>query len=404
MQKIRTGLRRRNLPYEIAIEQLDKIEDPDAIPAMEAILSLDSRQTALKVIDKLTAMQVTPATRSLARHAVFSPWLDVRQRAASSLQDRNADGYVPLMLGAMYQPISSRTFAVRTRGGMAFRHNLILEGQNNRQQVFIDSTLPSELMQQEVHQQNLNTKLLNQRIADALNIATDQKLSDSPQEWWQWWNLQNEIYVEGQKPIRSSSNNGQLARIKRNLDFQQAESNRQAAIRAQIARDAQMFPMSALLSGSSIGGCDCLAAGTIVWTSRGPMAVEKLQVGDMLLSQHTETGELTYKPVLRPTIRPASVLIQIHIGNEIIQASGGHPFWVAGEGWIKARQLRSGMILHGLTGPLRIGLVEDGKKQKSYNVILDDFHTYFVGESQLLSHDNTVRQPTDAIVPGLLER
>ncbi|GAF79892.1 unnamed protein product, partial [marine sediment metagenome] len=32
------------------------------------------------------------------------------------------------------------------------------------------------------------------------------------------------------------------------------------------------------------------------------------------------------------------------------------------------------------------------------------FHTYFVGKTKILSHDNTIREPTDALVPGLLSR
>jgi hypothetical protein len=34
--------------------------------------------------------------------------------------------------------------------------------------------------------------------------------------------------------------------------------------------------------------------------------------------------------------------------------------------------------------------------------VVADFHTYFVGEAKILSHDNTIRQPTNAVVPGLV--
>jgi len=33
-----------------------------------------------------------------------------------------------------------------------------------------------------------------------------------------------------------------------------------------------------------------------------------------------------------------------------------------------------------------------------------DFHTYFVGEALILSHDTTPNEPTNALVPGLVER
>ena len=40
-------------------------------------------------------------------------------------------------------------------------------------------------------------------------------------------------------------------------------------------------------------------AGTLVHTDRGLVRIEKIRVGDMVLSQPEETGELTHKRVLR---------------------------------------------------------------------------------------------------------
>ena len=39
----------------------------------------------------------------------------------------------------------------------------------------------------------------------------------------------------------------------------------------------------------------------------------------------------------------------------------------------------------------------------TYNLIVADFHTYFVGSSLVLCHDNTHSQPTNVMVPGLRE-
>ena len=47
------------------------------------------------------------------------------------------------------------------------------------------------------------------------------------------------------------------------------------------------------------------------------------------------------------------------------------------------------------SGPSHTGL------EATYNLIVADFHTYFVGEGKILSHDNTIREPTVALVPGL---
>jgi hypothetical protein len=45
--------------------------------------------------------------------------------------------------------------------------------------------------------------------------------------------------------------------------------------------------------------------------------------------------------------------------------------------------------------------VETGSEAETYNLIVDSFHTYFVGEGKVLCHDNTVRRPTHCAVPGL---
>ena len=36
-----------------------------------------------------------------------------------------------------------------------------------------------------------------------------------------------------------------------------------------------------------------------------------------------------------------------------------------------------------------------------YNLIVADFHSYFVGKAMVYSHDITARKPTDLLVPGL---
>ena len=39
-----------------------------------------------------------------------------------------------------------------------------------------------------------------------------------------------------------------------------------------------------------------------------------------------------------------------------------------------------------------------------FNFQVEDFHTYFVTEAKILTHDNTMRGPTTALVPGLVSR
>ena len=37
---------------------------------------------------------------------------------------------------------------------------------------------------------------------------------------------------------------------------------------------------------------DCLMPDTIVWTATGPMPIERIKVGDLVLSQNSDTGDI----------------------------------------------------------------------------------------------------------------
>ncbi|MEZ6104079.1 MAG: hypothetical protein R3E01_34495 [Pirellulaceae bacterium] len=89
--------------------------------------------------------------------------------------------------------------------------------------------------------------------------------------------------VSGEKPIRYVSFNREVYVP----DPTQSASS--------VANSA-FAPLSSAASQPSYH-MDCLAAGTTVWTDRGPLAIEKVESGDLVLSQHPETGELAYKPV-----------------------------------------------------------------------------------------------------------
>jgi hypothetical protein len=60
------------------------------------------------------------------------------------------------------------------------------------------------------------------------------------------------------------------------------------------------------------------------------------------------------------------------------------------------------MRLHTAQGTATIqNVTTETDKQPAYNLIVPDFHTYFVGTDHVLSYDNTPLQPTTCKVPGL---
>ena len=307
----------------------------------------------------------------------------------------------------MYSPATSQMQVARGGDGeLLYRHVFYREGQDERQLLVLDTEfqrvpvaggdraealgraarqLRTSAFQREVQlgRQNLLTRRLNERIAAALKTATGEDHPADPNAWWQWWNDENEVFVEGEKTLQTSYRSERVAVVDRPVTGGGA-------------------------SGGSTGGGqrrgDCLAAGTPVWTATGPKAIEQIEVGDLVLSQDPDSGELAYKPVLQTTVRPRGPLVRVTIGDEQFETSGGHLFWVSGEGWVKSRELEPGMDLHTPRGTRVVRDCQSGSEQETYNLVVADFATYFVGPDKLLSHDNTVREPTERVVPGLVAK
>jgi len=391
-----------------AAKKLFEIREPAAIPAIEAIVSPVSDEAGRLVVDLLAAMSDPAASLSLARHAVYYPSHLVRDAAASKLATRDKHGFVPQLIGMLYLPVRSEVVAGVLPGGrIGYRHSFVREGSDRNEMLVLDTEYfrvqqaggdgalsaaraaldaaeTARARELAAEAQNRFQSQLNDRITRTLKIATGQNLPAQPESWWKWWNDYNELLAQGPKTVQVS------------------QEYRSSAI-------VDIVPTSSGGSGGSGGGtgqfqvfAECLVAGTPVWTASGLLAVEKIKVGDLVLSQNAESGELALKPVLRTTIRPRGQTVKFTAGEESFESSGGHVFWVAGDGWKKASELRSGMVLHACGGPARVKSVETGRTTETYNLVVADFNTYFIGRQKILSHDFTMRQPSRVAVPGLL--
>jgi hypothetical protein len=68
-----------------------------------------------------------------------------------------------------------------------------------------------------------------------------------------------------------------------------------------------------------------------------------------------------------------------------------------------AKELAPGQRLQSVSGSLAIADIAPAANGNAYNLVVSDFGTYFVGQKQLLVHDNTLRKPTSTVVPGLVK-
>ena len=178
--------------------------------------------------------------------------------------------------------------------------------------------------------QNANRAIAqsNARVVAVLHAATGLDLGDDPNKWWEWWlSDYNEL-----GPSAASGN-----------DPNQSKRG----------KPEYLFNVVPVEMGTS-----CFAPETKVWTQLGRSPIKKIKVGDRVLSQNVETGELAYKPVLGVTLRPPHPRIKIDAGKESIAATPGHPFWVDGKAWQLAKQLEAGQLLHSLSGGVPVASAE----------------------------------------------
>ena len=137
----------------------------------------------------------------------------------------------------------------------------------------------------------------------------------------------------------------------------------------------------------------CFAAGTLVHTIDGPRAIDKIQVGDRVLSQNTSTGLLVFEPVVATHLSEPSSTLRLMIGGETIVATGIHRFWKAGKGWTMARELKPGDRLRMVGGVVAIDAIEADVTQPVYNLDVAVNRDFFVGKTGLLVHDFSFVQP-----------
>jgi pretoxin HINT domain-containing protein len=402
---------------KVAATRLGEINDSVAIPAIVQA-AMASEAFGVAALDHLAKSQGYEASQALAFLAVSSQSPTLRATAIEKLQERRLDDFVPMLLSMMHgsirvkdaiknqQPeklliredadrivivehaISTGTdwvyiWSIRrpwinglypaTRENMQQWPGSRLNGAQAKLEFARTSSDNSRLQQDysyafssRVDQANDVSESFNQKAGETLAAVSGQQESSNPSFWWTWWSIQTG-YQELPKQVV-------------------------------IVRETERKP------DRIIGTIQrsCLVAGTLVWTDRGFMAVEKIAAGDRVLAKCIESGELAYKPVVHTTVRQPVPVKKFVVNGQPVVASDGHNFWVSGSGWTKTRELIPQQPIHTVVGMARVESVEDeAEPAPVYNLVVADFHTYFVGPAMILSHDVLPTRPTNVKVPGL---
>ena len=136
----------------------------------------------------------------------------------------------------------------------------------------------------------------------------------------------------------------------------------------------------------------CFTGDTEVYTFDGLVCIEEISVGDEVLAYDYETGETELKEVLNVWVKETDEILHVSTSDgETIDTTTNHPFYVEEKGWVAAGDLEVGDILVNADGnEVEVTNLELEKLAEPilvYNLEVEDFHTYFVGEYGVLVHN-----------------
>jgi hypothetical protein len=156
------------------------------------------------------------------------------------------------------------------------------------------------------------------------------------------------------------------------------------------------------ITGAVMGGVQgalkptyCFEAGTAIATANGAVAIENVAVGDLVWSYDYMTGEKSLKPVTGTSVRETCDILMLDIGGERIVTTPEHPFYVVQndryDGYVAAKHLAVGDRIQTSDGGYAvITAVEQSVTDEAitvYNFTVDENHSYYVGENELLVHN-----------------
>jgi Pretoxin HINT domain len=149
-------------------------------------------------------------------------------------------------------------------------------------------------------------------------------------------------------------------------------------------------------SGSETGSAGgtpsapCFAAGTLVTLGDGSRkAIEMVDVGDLVLSQREDGGALGAQRVSHIWEHTVErTLLLTFCNGQQLETTKEHRFHLDGGGFVSAGKLRPGAALN---TPANNVVLRDAKERSAttqvYNLEVENFHTYFVGDNLVWVHN-----------------
>lgn len=401
---------------EQARSALRAISDPRAVPAIQRALGHGNRVQQELAVELLSRIDCPASSHALAAMSLSDRWPEVPPFAIRELKRRDPRDYMGAMIGLMRHPVkyylnpipprctagmlvilgehtrTERIYEVQRGGftdsaaygpppsgmsGMTFsfstaspedmrrfllaspaeqfreiaRLNPQILGPQGGGQVTGDPFIERDM--RAIDQFNARLEQANQRIDSILCQITGESFGGDRDQWLEWWT--DKIGLRYQRP------------------------------QPQPKRTATRYVVL-----PSFVHTVCLGAGTPVVTLTSPRPIESLQVGDIVLSQDTTTGILSYEPVVGVHRNPPSETLRLRLKGETLVSSPIHRFWRPGRGWALARDLTAGESIRTVNGRAALLSIEPGAVQPVFNLDVARNHSFFVGSQMALVCDNSL--------------
>ncbi len=206
-----------------------------------------------------------------------------------------------------------------------------------------------------VEMTNKTIKQLNERVLPVLKEVTGEDFGVEPEKWKKWWAIELGYLSESDSDSKTEKTSGAAGREPVNQT--------------------------------------CFAAGTLVHTASGRQPIERVEIGDLVLSQNTTTGVLSFQPVTAIRQRKSIPLLRVSIDGETLTATASQRFWKPGEGWTMARQLRPECRLRAHAAIAKFLQTTTADPQSAFSFEVAENHDFFVGAKALLVHDAGLVEP-----------
>jgi len=128
---------------------------------------------------------------------------------------------------------------------------------------------------------------------------------------------------------------------------------------------------------------------TQVATRDGEKPISEIRIGDYVLAWDQETGEISFYPVTDTIHHTDRTVVRLTIDGETLTTTPEHPFYVEGQGWVKAKDLQVGAAVRTASGSSANvkSVRSEQTTQEMYNLTVDQAHSFYVGEDQSLVHN-----------------